>query len=138
MKQSSFQKIQNKEKRKNGIIAEDKAAFILRKKGYDILARNVRFFGIEIDFIVKKKVQDEYHYFFFEVKKTKQEHYYAGYKPFSIKQYKRYCIAIEKWHAELNKVKNSHIGLLLFNERSELIEYNPFYIQPTSFSSGLN
>ncbi|MDH5721382.1 MAG: YraN family protein [Spirochaetia bacterium] len=125
-------------KLKRGKIAENRASLVLRKKGYNILARNIRFYGIEIDYLVKKEIEGEYHYFFFEIKRIKNEHYNAGYLPFSFKQYMKYRKAIDNWHAELNKIKNSHIGLILFNENSELLDFNPHYVKNEMFNSQAN
>ena len=121
-----------------GKSAENKAALVLRKKGYNILARNIQFYGIEVDYLAKKETDGECHYFLFEIKRMKKDHYNAGYIPFNFKQYKKYRSAIERWHSEINKVKNSHIGLMVFSENSELLDFNPYYVRGEMFNSGLN
>ena len=103
---------------KKGFEAESKAAYLLRNNDYQILARNIRFYGVEIDFICKK----EEVYTFFEIKKTKLRHYLAGFAGISYRQHNRYQKSINEWFGDIQKIVMVNIGLVILDENLKLIE----------------
>ncbi len=101
-------------------VAEDKATKILRKEQYTVLARNMRFYGVEIDIITKKDDT----YTFFEVKRVKQNHYNSLFPAISYQQQSRYQYAITSWYADIQKFLTARMGLLVFDEKMDLLEFN--------------
>ena len=101
-------------------IAENKATNILRKEQYTVLARNRRFYGVEIDIITKKGDA----YTFFEVKRVKQNHYHSLFPAISYRQQSRYQHSITTWYADIQKFLTVSIGLLVFDEKMKLLEFN--------------
>ncbi len=118
MKRNNFSKYYSN-KQKDGKKAEEKASAILQSKKISILARNIRFYGTEIDFLCKKNDL----YFLFEVKKMKKIHYKAGYLAFSYMQWLRYRQSINKWYTDIKKINSACIGLILFDEYLQLMDF---------------
>ena len=107
--------------------AEDKAVTLLREGKYTILARNIKFYGVEIDIITKKADA----YIFFEVKRTQKKHYYSLFPTISHQQKKRYHQSINQWYEDIQKFLTVSIGLLVFDEKLNLIAFHKNLEQPT-------
>ena len=73
--------------------SENIACYTLRNHGYQILARNYRLFGVEIDILALKNRR----YYLFEVKQTFRKHFKQGWFPYSYAQWKRQMKAIDAW-----------------------------------------
>ncbi len=100
-------------------VAENQAVSLLKKKKYVILARNIRFYGVEIDIITKKKEI----YTFFEVKRRQKSHHAALFPTISYQQKERYHHSIMNWYEDIQKIVTVCIGLLVFDENMNLIEF---------------
>ena len=104
-------------KKKLGDLSEERASQVLKNKNYLILARNIRFYGVELDFICK---QDQ-SYTFFEVKTIKKNHYDLGYPILSYRQKIRFQRSIEAWQYDIQKINNANAGLIVFDEFLNLL-----------------
>ncbi len=103
-----------------GTQAEDTAIVFLRQYDYIILARNINFYGVEIDILCKY----QYNYIFIEVKSIKRYHYQSGYTVLAYKQWLRYQQAIQAWYTDSKKCHCTSIGLIIFDENMQLIDFN--------------
>ena len=102
-----------------GIIAEDAALLYLKQLQFTILARNIKFYGVEIDILCKK--QDIY--FLFEIKRVKKLNYRSGYLAFSHKQQNRYKNAMIRWYTDIQKVSYTSIGLIVYDEHLNILDF---------------
>ena len=112
----------NISKVQRGKQAEDIAAGLLKNHSYQILARNIRFYGVEIDFICKNTKEETYT--FFEVKNTKMKYHALGFPSISYKQQTRYQNSINHWFGDIQKILTVSIGLIIFDEHLQLIEFH--------------
>lgn len=107
-----------------GVLKENIACRYLRENGFVTLGRNIRFYGVEIDFLCKSTKEPGI-YFFVEVKSVKRRNYARGYQPFSYRQWSRYEKAVIRWQEALGKFVHVHTSLLLLDESGELLEFIP-------------
>lgn len=107
-----------------GVLKENIAGRFLREQGFVTLGRNIRFYGVEIDFLCKSN-QGHGEYFFVEVKSVKRRNYARGYQPFSYRQWSRYEKAVRRWQEALGKFLHVHTALLVLDESGELLEFIP-------------
>lgn len=102
--------------------SENKAVLFLRQKGFTILARNYKFFAVEVDILARKYIHKESLYCFVEVKRVRRKNYFAGYSVLSKRQYNRYREAIGKWEATYKPRVQVAIALLILDENEEVLE----------------
>ena len=98
--------------RQKGRAAENVASHWLRNQQYTILARNIKFFGTEIDILAKSADS----YTFFEVKHTRSTYYRQGFPLMGYRQKLKYQQAIDRWQEDTNKVYNISVKLVVVNE----------------------
>ena len=107
------------------MVTEDLAVRFLREKRYVILARNTRVYGPEIDILALNIESNEKNYTFFEVKGVRKANYLSGFPCLSIHQINRYRKAMARLQAKSKKIMNLNMGLLVFDEQGELLEFLP-------------
>lgn len=110
----------------HGNPSEEKAARWLRRHDFQILGRNRRFFGVEID-IIARKISKPDTYYLIEVKSIKRKRYESGYPPLSYRQWERYLEAYKLWCSEISRVPDIRISLILIDEKLQLIDFIPGY-----------
>lgn len=103
--------------------SEDKAVLFLRQKGFEILARNYKFFAVEVDILARKYIHKETFYCLVEVKKVRRKNYFAGYTVFSRRQYQRYRNALARWEITYKPKVRVGIALLIFDENENVIDF---------------
>lgn len=103
--------------------SENKAIPFLREKGFEILARNYKFFAVEVDVLARRYINEESLYCFVEVKQVRRKHYFSGYNIIGHKQYMRYRLAMEQWHATYKPLVNVSIALLVLDEDENVLDF---------------
>ncbi len=115
----------------SGKASEEVAAKWLRAHNFQILGRNRRFFGVEIDIIARQNIIQPV-YYLVEVKKIRRRRYESGYPPLSYRQWERYLTAYKHWCSEISRLPDIRISLLLIDEKLELIDFIPGYFWPNA------
>ncbi|GEM_PF-6117006 len=110
-----------------GTHGEEKAVRYLQQNGYIVLARNFTAFGIEIDILAKKEIQQEMHFFMVEVKRVRAGYYRAGYPVVRMRQLNRYKNARQRWFVRENRIFNVHISLILLSEDLSVLDFFPYW-----------
>ena len=105
-----------------GSSSEDVSCQYLKNQDYLILARNMIFYGVEIDILCKKwdASYKEMVYYFFEINSIQKKYYIQGYSPLSYLQKQRYQQAIIKWFQDLDKMLSVVICLIVVNEDKKI------------------
>jgi len=112
-------------KKETGDRAESKACVLLRQTGFQVLARNIRFYGTEIDILARNLRNIEKEYVLVEVKCSLKRHYLSGYPLVSPTQIKRYYRAIDRWQSARNRYIHSYMRLMIFDENMGLLDNYP-------------